>query len=153
MPFIPGRSMSSSRTSGRSTGASARASWALAASPTNSTSGAVSAWRTADRTRAWSSTSITRSLPSISLMPRSSCLGHVTGHGHHELHGRATRGLRHHSQVATHEPSPLFHALHAEPFTARLVGTEATAVVDDLQHEPAVRNLGVDAHNGCVGVP
>ena len=38
---MPGRSMSSSRTSGRSTGASARASWALAASPTNSTSGAV----------------------------------------------------------------------------------------------------------------
>ena len=49
-----------SRTSGRSSGAIRSASSALGASPTTSMSGAVSAWRIAERTKPWSSTSITR---------------------------------------------------------------------------------------------
>ena len=66
MPFMPGRSMSSSSTSGRIESASANASSADAASATSCTSGASIAWRTAERTSAWSSTSITRSgLPGV----------------------------------------------------------------------------------------
>ncbi len=57
---MPGRSMSSSSTSGRTESASAKASSAVAASATSSTPPPSMAWRTAARTSAWSSTSITR---------------------------------------------------------------------------------------------
>src|SRR5438046_1263549 len=57
---IPGMSMSRRRTSGRTSGASRMASSADAASATTSRSGPAIAWRMAERTRAWSSTSITR---------------------------------------------------------------------------------------------
>ena len=59
-PLMPGRSMSSSTMSGRTARARAKASSAVAASATSSTSGALMAWLTAERTSAWSSTSMTR---------------------------------------------------------------------------------------------
>ena len=62
------------------------------------------------------------------------------------------RRLRYDAQLATQQSRSFLHSLHAHSITTRLTRPEAATIVNDAQLQLAVAHLGVDAHDGRVGV-
>src|SRR5213592_2791435 len=147
-------SMSRRRTSGRTSGASRMASSADAASATTSRSGPAIAWRMAERTRAWSSTSITRMFwCATSGLPGG--LGRATdarlGGGVRSSH-RLGLAFERDLDADADQVRAFGHALQPVPADARRGRIEALPVVAHGQDEVAVLPLRAHAHECRIGV-